>query len=121
MIEKVARAICISADPDMCVSGSGGTGQPDVCYQRAWELHIGQAKVAIAAHEKALEAQGLVIVPREPNEEMKGAGFKAGEHELWSEPGYHEGETLTYLNDEAPEIIWQAMITAALEGGHEET
>lgn len=31
-------------------------------------------KAAIAAHEKALEAEGLVIVPREPTEAMVNKG-----------------------------------------------
>ena len=59
-LERVARAISASKgiNPDMCVSGSGGTGEiPTVCYQRAWELETGQARAALEAllevHERA--------------------------------------------------------------------
>ena len=52
-----------------------------------------QAKAAIAAHEKALEEQGLVIVPREPTDAM----LNAARH------GH-------------PAPMWLAMIDKALEG-----
>jgi isopentenyl phosphate kinase len=50
LVEEVARAICKARgiDPDTCVHGSGGTGQPIVCHLRAWQQHIGQARAAIA-------------------------------------------------------------------------
>ena len=60
------------------------------------ELTRDQAQAAIEAHEKALEAEGLVIVPREPSEDMI-AGAREALPGAW------------------PENIWQAML-AALEG-----
>ncbi len=105
MVEKVARAIYESWYHQV----EGFSGDPYFGSKKnLWKNWIPAAKAVLKAMHN-------------PTDEVKAAGFKAGEHELWSEPGYHEGETLTYLNDEAPEIIWQAMITAALEGGHEET
>ena len=52
MLEKIARAIAKSKgiNPDMCVSGAGGTpGQMTVCYQYAWELELIQARAAVEA------------------------------------------------------------------------
>ena len=100
MLSLVARAIAERNEPGIW---DRPEGPPDEFWRDGYLI---DAKAAIAAM-------------RTPSEEMKGAGFKAGEHELWTEPGYHEGETLTYLNDEAPEIIWQAMIDKALEGNDE--
>ena len=59
------------------------------------------AKAAIEAHEKALEAQGLVIVPREPNEAMIEAGY--------GRPVFDDEVKANMV------AIWQAML-AALEG-----
>ncbi len=63
----------------------------------------------------ALIARTVIETMREPTKEMVNSGFEAGQHELWSEPGYHEGETLTYLENDAPKTIWQAMIKKILE------
>ena len=83
-LEKVARAICPKVkpwmdDPDIRQSGvcdcernvetNYGPGQT-ACWMTMNDI----AKAAIAAHEKALEAEGLVIVPREPTQEMRRAG-----------------------------------------------
>jgi hypothetical protein len=62
LVEEVARAICKSRgiNPDFCVGGSGGTGQPIVGHVRAWQKHTGQATAAIAViiREEAGTAQG---------------------------------------------------------------
>lgn len=60
MLEKIAREIAKSKgiNPDMCVSGAGGTpGKMTICYQYAWELELTQARAAVKAM-------------REPNSEM---------------------------------------------------
>jgi len=64
------------------------------------------AKAAIEAYEKALEEQGLVIVPREPTDSMRVAALRATHDEK-------VGDRVYCLD--VP-IIWQAMIAAALEG-----
>ena len=77
MIEAVARAVCSSkgTNPDMCISGRSGTdGVTEECFQRAWELEVGPAHTAIAAHEESLAKAGLGIRPRKATEEMAMAG-----------------------------------------------
>ena len=61
-------------------------------------------KAAIQAHEKALEAEGLVIVPREPTDAM----LKAGDAK--------EPIMATLSSDCSDGLgVWQAMVDAALE------
>ena len=65
------------------------------------------AKAAIASHDKALEEQGLVIVPREPSKEMLLAGARS------------IGKTMGVANHiERSRPCWQAML-AALKGKDE--
>ena len=52
----------------------------------------------------------------EPGEGAKRAGFAVGKDMLWEESGYHEGETLTYLERDAPGAIFRAILTAIREG-----
>ena len=99
---EVARAICRVNGGEDCrncdgeiqrFKGVDGRGRK---HQRRRPCPYREdAKAAIEAHEKALEAEGLVIVPREPTEAMVHAGR------------YPMTSTVTER--------WQAMI-AALEG-----
>ena len=76
MIEKVARAIC-AADEHY----GGWPYEKRVEEKRdglgGREILFNEAKAAIQAHEKALEAKGLVIVPREPTNAMADKGENA--------------------------------------------
>lgn len=80
-VEAVAKVIC---EPDGCM----GSGCPGGC--KAWHL----AQAAISAHLKALEAEGMVIVPEEPTDKMLEAVHPA----LQDDDCYRED--------------WRAMITA---------
>ena len=82
------------------------------------------AKAAIAAHEKALEAQGLVIVPREPTEDMIEAGAEA-EHEArevdkarFDDPKYVKAGLKYKATAPIRRLpqTYTAMVLAALEG-----
>ena len=96
-LEEVARAICDHSVVSV-----------DACYGPkcpCWAGAKTKAKAAIEAHEKALEAQGLVIVPREPTDKMVFAashlkGLRAANRLI--KPTSHE--------------VWKAMTDAALEG-----
>ena len=68
-----------------------------------------KAQAAIEAHEKALEAEGLVIVPREPTEGMLKAAFEAVDHEKVLLEGW-----LGWTGSNRKR--WRAMADAALEG-----
>ncbi len=100
MLSVVARAIgaqhcrALDLDPD----DWGGLEAGDRLMYRDW------AKAAIKAHEKALEEQGLVIVPREPTEAM-------------ALNALNKDECLPNANDSTSyyKDVWQAML-AALEG-----
>ena len=107
MISVVARAICEDDTGRACIDCDGAVDN--------W-THIidGTVKHRERTCPYRKSAKAAIEAMRVPTDEVKSAGFKAGEHELWSEPGYHEGETLTYLNDEAPEVIWHAMIDKIL-------
>ncbi len=61
MISEVARAIAERNEPGLW---DRPEGLPDEFWRGSY---LGDANAAIKAHEKALEAKGLVIVPREPN------------------------------------------------------
>ena len=67
------------------------------------------ATAAIEAHEKALEAEGLVIVPREPT----GAMVKRGMDKQFSSLL----DTAESDNEVASDT-WKAMVDAALEASH---
>ena len=100
MISVVARAICSGsyADADKC----GGPG----CDCGEWGLHVFEAKAALSA----LEAQGLVIVPREPSEAMLDAG---GHSRAPTAPTMEHRKPAQQFRYKAGDI-WQAML-AALE------
>ncbi|KKL67729.1 hypothetical protein LCGC14_2132080 [marine sediment metagenome] len=99
MLSVVARAICKARghNPNR---RHEEYGQSSHGYWE-WELYDKEAKAAVAAHEKALEAQGLVIVPREPTDKMKMAPRARGQ-----------------IGPVGATEVWQAMI-AALEGKDE--
>jgi len=92
MLSVVARAICLAGD----VPADVREGCKVLC-----SMCLSEAKAAIKAHEKALEAQGLVIVPREPTDKMKMAPRARGQ-----------------IGPVGATEVWQAMI-AALEGKDE--
>ena len=97
--EKVARAICTECDPDMCVNGSVGTGDtPSVCYQRAWELHVGQATAAINAFLAAAAEDGWHMRPDSVTEDMLNAWAKA--------PGRINQAVYRAMLAAAPEFEW---------------
>ena len=101
MISVVARAIC------RAVAESEGKTQDPVCdcdgrrnnYRGVDCPYHVEAKAAIAAHEEALEAKGLVIVPREPTREIIAA--------------FAEVMVRGVFEDED---LYKAMVDAALEG-----
>ena len=68
------------------------------------------AKAAIAAHEKALKDEGLVIVPREPTTVMRLVGGYLADREL----GF-EGMNGSHIIE-----VWRAMVDA-VPGGRNET
>lgn len=91
-VKAVATAICrAKRDPNT----------PDETIERAWTAYCGQARAAITAHLSALQAQGMVIVPKKPTISMVVEGRNGGEV-----PVDHQGRT-----DVA--AIYRAMITAA--------
>ena len=97
-IEAVARAMCNSRDGITCICEGGPRTQYSNCVER-WSY----AQAAITAHLAALEAQGMVIVPREPTDKML---EDAGTIKDWD---------ITNGND-ADEVHidwWEAMIEAA--------
>ena len=74
-LEMVARAIAVAVDeepdgPNHTWDGSLLLGINGPAEYKNWEGHKIAAKAAIEAHEKALEAEGLVIVPGEPTEAL---------------------------------------------------
>ena len=92
-LSEVAQAIALSVTDTKDADWEGA----EEALKEDW---LGPAKAAIEAHEKALEAQGLVIVPREPTDEMLEADDQKDGR------GYASG----YYRE-----VWQAML-AALEG-----
>ena len=77
--------------------------------------YLPHAKAAIKAHEQALEAEGLVIVPRLPTEAMECAGIDAAPvGRVKYDDGGPVGKSVSYDTDQCAEI-YQAML-AALEG-----
>lgn len=109
MVKQLAQAICAASgyeDPD---------AQTDVYWRNRageitvkpgdphWHLFVKQARAAIEAHEAALAAAGLVIVPREPTEAM----CEAEETKRWVRHcANHENGGWAYA-------IYRAMIAAA--------
>ena len=75
-----------------------------------WEDNIDTARAAIAAHEAALQESGLVIVPRDPTEEMLAA---ADDYAGRAENSEQQGT----MDDRWFRECWQAMIDKALEDG----
>ena len=74
------------------------------------------AKAAIEAMEKALEAEGLVIVPRKPTEGMKVAGMDVSPMgRVKYDDGGALGKWVSYDTDKTGEI-WTSMADFALEG-----
>lgn len=62
-VEKVARAL-FNANPNR---NKALRWEHAACPRKRY---LAQARAAISAHESALKENGLVIVPREPTEEM---------------------------------------------------
>lgn len=89
-VEAVARAFCWN-------EGCLDCGSASTC--RAWDAYKFPIRAAIAAHLKVLEKQGLVVVPREPTEEMILAGGETPEQDGG---GYDDAI-----------VIWEAMIAKA--------
>ena len=110
MLSVVARAICKARghNPNR---RHEEYGQSSHGYWE-WELYDKEAKAAIAAHENALEAQGLVIVPREPNKEMiyVGDGVSEDAGDIWDPSG-----GCNHGGPQCGREVWIAML-AALEG-----
>ena len=100
MIETVARAIATADEQN-----GGPPYEMRATNKHSREMLFDEAKAAIEAHEKALEAQGMVVVPREPTEAMAKAM-------LWA--GITHGEDKTEWR--CFEDAWQAGIDAAMEG-----
>ena len=109
-LTEIAMAICgvrcyrQQAGLGSCILPNGRNGP---CQATETQLILSgkmeTAKAAIAAHEAALKAEGLVIVPREPSEAMLLAGARS------------IGKTMGTANHiERARSCWQAML-AALE------
>ena len=99
MQEKVARAIYKRAFDDDPALGELDSAE--------WALWSEVGRAAIKAHETALEAQGLVIVPREPSEGSIASGVVfLIDANLDGPDGVGESDARG---------CWQAML-AALEG-----
>ena len=72
------------------------------------EIFMDDARAAIEAHETWLKENGLVIVPREPTQEMQAIGnrviqHKADDLEIYPSPGYEAV------------YAWRAMVSTALD------
>lgn len=97
-VKRVARAIALNE------SGVTARGNCELNWPRDWSsseqtVFRNQAQLAIEAHKAALADAGLVIVPREPTNKMREAGFKR----------LIDRKTNAYG-------IWQAMIKALDDG-----
>lgn len=110
MQEKMARAIC-EADGGDAEHIFQATNHIMACPTVASTCPMCEvlnyselAKAAIAAHDKALKEQGLVIVPREPTDAMEKAG-------MWAAISHGEKTDEMCIYDG-----YQAMIDKALEG-----
>lgn len=114
MVERVGKAIvetletCGDADIQAGVGTIFGLGSAP-----GREAFIEMlARAAIEAHEAALAAAGLVIVPREPTEAMIAAG-------TWADiPGGRHGESTfreSSIDEADAPVIYRAMIGAAPE------
>ncbi len=111
---KVARAMAERNEPGIW---DRPEGPPDEFWR---DGYLQDAKAAIEAHEEALEAQGLVIVPREPTQDMTHLGDPNAEDTyndfhstILRACGCPECDKSSH---EAFRAIWQAMVSAALEG-----
>ena len=96
--EAVARAMCKA----FCTPN-----EDDPCDCSQWEVHGIETHAAIAAHEKWLADNGLMIVPVEPTEAML------------TNSGPMEGFDRDLFNDAADRCHtewWKAMIAAAKDG-----
>ena len=122
MQEMVARAIA-------GICNDKGQELASKCEMQAppipWQAFEREAKAAIEAHEKALEAEGLVIVPREPTEYMTHLGESNAEDTvnefhgmILRACGCPECDKSSH---EAFRAIWQAMIDEALTKKDETT
>ena len=102
-LSEVAQAIALSVTDTKDADWEGA----EEALKEDW---LGPAKAAIQAHEKALEAEGLVIVPREPTKKMIKAYKRAMESQRVPTQVYGNcGPSLKCV------YRWQAML-AALEG-----
>lgn len=104
--EKVARAICYAAGRHCHEMHVCDRGPP--CKCRYWFLHNDDAGAAIAAHEAALSDAGMVIVPREPTEEMTVAAA-----DLHTEHGNCATDYGYQAYPDEMASIWRAMVDAA--------
>ncbi len=121
MISVVARAI---AKADEHYGGwpyEKRVGEKLASGYSGREILLDEAKAAIEAHEKALEQQGLVIVPREPTQAMVKAGAATeGMQAVDGMITFAFVHGLKLPEGEPPPLLqaWQAML-AALEGKDE--
>lgn len=136
MVESVARAV-YGKRPDFYEVWEHTTtsepGKELVRKEESWEdAHPGSrddcrdiARAAIAAHESALAAAGLVIVPREPTEAMQLAGHRAHTGSRGAGRGFYFDTAKIYRAMNAAALEPQdattaSPIRAAPGGGREE-
>lgn len=102
LVEKIARAICRAhCGPRM------QRDEPDrvECQvANGWDLWADEARACLSA----IEAEGMVIVPREPTEEMLAAGVESADT--------HDPNDECVRPREAA-AIWSAMLDAAPKQG----
>lgn len=123
MVERVGRAMKEARDrPLREWNEAAGLGQKMPPWESDGHIWLGLARAAIVAHEKALAHAGFVIVPREPNKEMRicavQAMHKAGEP--FREKLKAEGRNLDAIllevscSSHITDPVWRAMLDAAL-------
>ena len=108
-LSVVARAIALWVGYmgvlDTMPPGDPGDPRNDAWVEENFRPFLTAAKAAIDIHEAVLKAEGLVIVPREPNLLMLEAGASATKY------GADHG-----FGDEWPEYACYQAMLAALEG-----
>lgn len=106
LIEKMARAVCISQDA-VCAES-----RHDPCHTTTL-VHVGEA---VNAALTAITEAGMVVVPREPTQQMLQAGMIDGCRQ--EEVSYDESGIVTNLPGISvyPYRVYKAMLAAAEKG-----
>lgn len=87
--EAAAKELAWNATEGMLASKGFTPPYRPEYLQQHWQDHLPEASIALAAYEAVLKEEGMVVVPREPSENMQRAaarhlGFHPDERPGWA-------------------------------------